>query len=209
MSYSRRDGTLKNFRNNGTNFLKYPFQAWKNKDIEYATQTTLLKITFTLLLKLSWLLGQPVINIIENPIFKNLNTPRYSTLYIICNLTMLVKNYVKPVLRFSLITFINLTWTIKLKIYISWNNTLLDYGIGVIHSRVANDTDLSCIIINRNRLGNTESIISGLIHTKVLQWVVSWKIDTWRIQSVISGLIQTEYYSWESEWVVSWNTDTY
>ena len=38
-----------------------------------------------------------VINIVVNPIFINLNTPRYIKLNIICNLYMLVNNYVKPI----------------------------------------------------------------------------------------------------------------
>jgi len=49
---------------------------------------------------------------------------------------MLVDNYVTPVLRLSMTTlinnyvklvimFINVTLTIELKIYFSWNNTLL------------------------------------------------------------------------------------
>ena len=102
-----------------------------------------------------------------------MNIPVYITLYIICNLTTLVKpiglyNFISFVdFGFSLITFINLTCTMKLKIYVSWNNTLLDYGIRVIHFLVPNKTDPSCIWINRYRLGITESIVSGLIHTKV------------------------------------------
>ena len=114
-----------------------------------------------------------------------MNIPVYITLYIICNLTTLVKpiglyNFISFVdFGFSLITFINLTCTMKLKIYVSWNNTLLDYGIRVIHNTlldygirvihflVPNKTDPSCILINRYRLGITESIVSGLIHTKV------------------------------------------
>ena len=38
-------------------------------------------------------------------------------------------------------TFINLSCTLELKIYVSWNNTPLDYGVRVIYPLVANETD--------------------------------------------------------------------
>ena len=60
------------------------------------------------------------------------------------NRTTLVNNYVKLVTM-----FINLTCNIELKIYISWNKTLLHYSIRVIHQSVANKTDLSCLLVNR------------------------------------------------------------
>ena len=50
------------------------------------------------------------------------------------NLTTLVNNDVK-----LLITIINLTYIIKLKIYISWNKTLFDNRIRVIVPHVANE----------------------------------------------------------------------
>jgi len=100
-----------------------------------------------------------VINIIVNPIFINLNTRTYITLYIICNLTTLVKICITIFLN----TLIILTCTIKLKIYISCNKTLIDYRIRVIHHHVADKMDLSCIGINIYRLGNTKSIVSGYI----------------------------------------------
>ena len=41
------------------------------------------------------------------------------------------------------VVFINLACIIELKIYVSWNNTLLDWGI---YPREANGRDLSCIL---------------------------------------------------------------
>ena len=77
----------------------------------------------------------------------DLNTPRYIMLYIVYKLTMLVNNYAKLV-----ITFINLTCKTELKIYVSWNKTLLDYGIREIVPRVANERDLSHILKDGYRL---------------------------------------------------------
>ena len=65
------------------------------------------------------------------------------------NLTTLVNNDVK-----LLITIINLTCIIKLKIYISWNKTLFDNRIRVIVPHVAN---LSYILKDIYRLGITVS----------------------------------------------------
>ena len=68
-----------------------------------------------------------VINIIVNPIYIF-----HCTLSV--NPTMLVNNYVKLV-----ITFINVTCTIELKIYVSCNNTPLNYGVKVIFPRLASE----------------------------------------------------------------------
>ena len=92
------------------------------------------------------------------------HTCKVYTQYIICNLTTLVQICI----TIQLNTLIIFTCTIKLKIYISWNKTLIDYRIRVIHPHIADKMDLSCIGINRYRLGNTKSIVSGLIHNKLL-----------------------------------------
>ena len=47
---------------------------------------------------------------------------------------MIENNYVKLV-----ITFINVTCTIELKIYVSCNNTPLDYSVKVIYPHVASE----------------------------------------------------------------------
>ena len=68
-----------------------------------------------------------VINIVVTPIYIF-----HCTLSV--NPTMLVNNYVKLV-----ITFINLTCNIELKIYVSCNNTPLNYGVKVIFPRLASE----------------------------------------------------------------------
>ena len=96
-----------------------------------------------------------VINIVINAIFINLNIPRYilrCTLSV--NLTMLVNNYVKSVLRLTIllinyvklkIMFMNLTYTIELKITLVGIILCFDSSVRVIYPRLANETDLSCI----------------------------------------------------------------
>ena len=97
-----------------------------------------------------------VINIVINAIFINLNIPRYilrCTLSV--NLTMLVNNYVKSVLRLTIllinyvklkIMFMNLTCTIELKITLVGIILCFDSSVRVIYPRLANEMDLSCIL---------------------------------------------------------------
>ena len=93
-------------------------------------------------------------NIVVKPIFINLNTPRYITQYIIWNLTTLVNKNIKHV-----ITFINLTCTIEVKIYVSWNKTLLHYGNRLIVPHLANKRGPESILKDTYRLGITVSCI--------------------------------------------------
>ena len=46
-------------------------------------------------------------------------------------------------------TVINLSCTLELKIYVSWNNTPLDYGVRVIYPLVANETDSEFYLIRQ------------------------------------------------------------
>ena len=55
---------------------------------------------------------------------------------------------------------------------VSWNKTLLDFEIRIVVPCVANKRDLSCISINRYKLGNTESVVSELTQQEVLEQFV-------------------------------------
>ena len=130
----------------------------------------------------------------------NLNTPRYITLYIICkptyackqlcktygslNLTLIVNKYVKLVIK-----FINLTWILELKIYISWNNTLFDYSFRVIYLGLSNRTDLSFLV--RQIPENTDRVVSSLILTKVLLSDLEFVIELYLVNRYLR--IQIEF----------------
>ena len=94
---------------------------------------------------------------------------------------MVVNNEVKLV-----VTFINLTCIIELKIYVSWNYTLLDYSVS--------EQDGFEVCIVRQVQKNTER--ASCI----------WVIHTKEYNRVLFGLIEIEYFQSDKQirdWVVS------
>ena len=137
------------------------------------------------------------------------------------HLTALINNYVKLI-----ITFINVTCTIELKIDVSWNNTPLDYSVRVIYPHVANeiierpgflDWVVSCSILKDRYL----RLLSDLEFGIELYLEVSWNTGTWDYSVTwISGLSCIlkylerqipEIIEWPGvrNWVVSWSILNY
>ena len=151
-----------------------------------------------------------LINTVANPIFINLNTPRYIILYIVCKSECACKYLCRTFIVISLNTvvymdvklvntFINLSCAIEIKINIGWNNTLLwiqcesncflvseqeAYWITFLSDRFRLGIILSCILWDRYLRIQTESYPD---------WYWLWY----------------SYEPWVSDWVASCKPDTW